>query len=643
MRGSIATLVCLVLGAGCADDDASPLRAASFTTDLASGSDGVSFADSAADEGPSPALDTHPTDTPAPLQDAPSTPDTGAPDSTAPVDVPIVDHRPSPDTDQPDVAVPADVSPDVADVPDLPADVPAEPTCGDHITQPEAGETCDDGNQISGDGCRSDCILEEPIGAGFSGGQCQADEECAPPGSVCIPGVGGGSCSIACATFCDDAPGAPVTFCIPTEVYESRLGGALPGELGSALCVAKCDFERFPRCGCRQGLHCEQRSRYQSSVVDEVCVPGAWSIGLALSPDGGEVLGLEASEPAPAEPFASILQATCGAVFEPLDASFFRGLADTLSAMGPDGHERTWEPVCNATSEFPNLHELHAAISTGRAFRLSGSRLEIVDWSAAAIYGSKAADGTVVGGPLYPHRAMVHRNNGETYLYADDAADHPHPDPARGRHFGWVDGREWGPLDAALEPGVEVVTIKANGGGRFYRQWGKLETIAYLAEMALDHLITHGTPLGIGDISLPPGGDIDDHGSHETGRDADLYLLTLRPEGGTPLLPPLSPPMLWVAECDLSGGWDCWYRENATGDGEELAPPGHVPAATQLTTLAQFAYDNPGMSHFVQHDVNVLGPFDALPGSTPQYIDASNDAALGWPPHRNHVHVRFAW
>lgn len=62
-----------------------------------------------------------------------------------------------------------------------------------------------------------------------------------------------------------------------------------------------------------------------------------------------------------------------------------------------------------------------------------------------------------------------------------------------------------------------------------------------------------------------------------------------------------------------------------------------------LTSLAQYAYDNPGPSWFVQHDVVVLQPFIDLPGSTPQYVHAGNDASLGWPTHDNHIHIRFAW
>ncbi len=54
----------------------------------------------------------------------------------------------------------------------------AAPRCGDHEVQAEYGETCDDGNDISGDGC-ADCQLE-----GCGNGILQGDEECDDGNSV---------------------------------------------------------------------------------------------------------------------------------------------------------------------------------------------------------------------------------------------------------------------------------------------------------------------------------------------------------------------------------------------------------------------------------------------------------------------------
>ena len=301
-------------------------------------------------------------------------------------------------------------------------------------------------------------------------------------------------------------------------------------------------------------------------------------------------------------------------------------MANTLLAMGPDGRTVIWERLCSAPTNLPNVYATHTEANAGRAFRLTGTRSQIVDWSAAAIYGSSSARGALVGGPLYPARVMVY-HDGTSYLYTDAADDYPHDDPKRSRHFGMVDGDEWGPLDAALVPGKEFITIKANGGGRFYRQWGRAETIAYLRKMALDHLKTYGIPLGLGDISITAGGDITDHASHEVGLDADLYLLTFDgfPEGNWLY----DTPQLWVSSCAQSAGWNCEYRENSTGLLEDLDDPNHLHASGLLTSLAQYAYDNPGPSWFVQHDVVVLQPFIALPGSDPQYVQRRRPARRG--------------
>src|SRR5690349_11113317 len=40
-------------------------------------------------------------------------------------------------------------------------------SCGNKIREVELGEACDDGNIVSGDGCRSDCRKEERCGDGI--------------------------------------------------------------------------------------------------------------------------------------------------------------------------------------------------------------------------------------------------------------------------------------------------------------------------------------------------------------------------------------------------------------------------------------------------------------------------------------------
>ena len=67
----------------------------------------------------------------------------------------------------------------------------ALPSCGDGVT--DTGEACDDGNHVSGDGCRADCLSDESCGNGFI--DLAADEECDDGGKV--PGDGcGATCLI---------------------------------------------------------------------------------------------------------------------------------------------------------------------------------------------------------------------------------------------------------------------------------------------------------------------------------------------------------------------------------------------------------------------------------------------------------------
>jgi cysteine-rich repeat protein len=35
------------------------------------------------------------------------------------------------------------------------------PRCGDGVVQADAGETCDDGNNVSNDGCSAACKIEQ--------------------------------------------------------------------------------------------------------------------------------------------------------------------------------------------------------------------------------------------------------------------------------------------------------------------------------------------------------------------------------------------------------------------------------------------------------------------------------------------------
>ena len=82
----------------------------------------------------------------------------------------------------------------VADTPELvdliigDRDVPR--TCGDGVVDEDEGEECDDGNDIDGDGCDSDCTWSCRIGADCDDGNpCNGKETCdADDTHTCLPG-----------------------------------------------------------------------------------------------------------------------------------------------------------------------------------------------------------------------------------------------------------------------------------------------------------------------------------------------------------------------------------------------------------------------------------------------------------------------
>lgn len=106
--------------------------------------------------------------------------------------------------------------------------------CGDGVR--DAGETCDDGNIVSGDGCSGDCASDERCGNGYvdivrneacdDGNQIDADD-CS---NACrLPNCGDGVINIAAGEFCDDGANngnAPNTPC-RTNCQPKRCGDGI--------------------------------------------------------------------------------------------------------------------------------------------------------------------------------------------------------------------------------------------------------------------------------------------------------------------------------------------------------------------------------------------------------------------------------
>nr|WP_233261394.1 DUF4215 domain-containing protein [Vitiosangium sp. GDMCC 1.1324] len=135
------------------------------------------------------------------------------PDASTPTDGGGSDADSGTNPDSPDASTPTDGGSSDADSgtnPDNPdASIPTDAgtgRCGDGVKQ--AGEACDDGNTVSGDGCTASCGEIEP------GWKCETPGEPCTPASVCGNGTVEGS------ETCDDGNAAPGDGCSATCTTE---------------------------------------------------------------------------------------------------------------------------------------------------------------------------------------------------------------------------------------------------------------------------------------------------------------------------------------------------------------------------------------------------------------------------------------
>ncbi len=126
------------------------------------------------------------------------------------------------DADAYDVSVAADADGDSAPM-------PPEPGCGDRILQHR--ESCDDGNETSGDGCSDDCRFESECGDGRVDGakdevcddgnlgthdECRGDCRAERPCELCAPSSGCGDGMLGSGEVCDDGNDVAWDGCDPT-------------------------------------------------------------------------------------------------------------------------------------------------------------------------------------------------------------------------------------------------------------------------------------------------------------------------------------------------------------------------------------------------------------------------------------------
>lgn len=103
------------------------------------------------------------------------------------------------------------------------------------------------------------------VNAGFIGGACVHDDECATigTGAFCnLQDRAAGECTLPCQRLCPDRPGLnAATFCTAT------------GDGDAGLCASRCDTDLLPGDGCREGYGCATAERPDGTGSAPVCVP----------------------------------------------------------------------------------------------------------------------------------------------------------------------------------------------------------------------------------------------------------------------------------------------------------------------------------------------------------------------------------
>lgn len=145
--------------------------------------------------------------------------------------------------------------------------------CGDGIIEAEAGEVCDDGNILEGDGCSADCKSNETCGNGIVDAGETCDDGNTVNGDGCSSNCGLESCGDRivepgeeCDTGPSDTPGCNrnCTFARCGDGYVNLASGEDCDE-GAGFDTPRCNRDcTFARCG----------DGYINAVAGEVCDPG---------------------------------------------------------------------------------------------------------------------------------------------------------------------------------------------------------------------------------------------------------------------------------------------------------------------------------------------------------------------------------
>lgn len=290
----------------------------------------------------------------------------------------------------------------------------------------------------------------------------------------------------------------------------------------------------------------------------------------------------------------------------------------------------------------PDAALLRPAYHEGRAFVLAGELDEVREWMALAKFGRAEPGAAASLGPLAHYDLVVTRDDDDAWLHVIVPPLGPQPDQL-GRHEAWVEGERWINLVDLAQPGRHYLPFKSNGNESLARQWGRVDVVEQLVEIADEYRQRTGLLLGVGDLSHVGGGKILDHWTHREGVDVDLYLLDYSPGESEPS--ESERPRVWWHHFRKH---DSIWSSEPKGKGKRearLDPEDELsdtPSSQRLRVLAQIVFPIDPVAYFVHDDPRVLSSFDREVGERRpgrRYLHAQNRGL--WPRHCDHVHLRW--
>jgi hypothetical protein len=236
-----------------------------------------------------------------------------------------------------------------------------------------------------------------------------------------------------------------------------------------------------------------------------------------------------------------------------------------------------------------------------------------------------------------------------------------------------VDGERWDSLPFRASAGSTYTLMKRRWHeASLHRQWGKQAAIAWTVGLCNFYRDRTGLRLGIGDISHVVGEVMTDHGSHQLGRDVDVYVLDY-PSGSTfpeaywcdgttttlsltAMVPPASTTGLYTPSggTRLTGAHEAEvWRRYATvlaycfatwGTLNTFTWHGVRQIQTDAVAIAQAAFDAGWRSTWgatPKSRADLSPPASERGRKLVGQGSSSYGVGKGWPPHRDHIHIRL--